>query len=270
MGQAANIFDAATLRRPILPVSLLRVYPGTPATARLIPGAGNLISTATKKDSQSVMRDGSWGATSHLMSPVVARAAVGLLPQFFRQFNPARLGAAMVDVSVISLVFSLESAILVSPLRSQAAHHPATLGFSIAVFLLLATQEGLYSKHHVGLSRQCALTAKAMLWTILLTSAALKGSSSMSDLLPLMLQGGMSAFALCATRWILHTAFGGSAVGDRRNVLVIGTGAVVQKVVAAIHSDALSRFSVRGLLPEHKFRGIHGPAKLRTMAREKC
>ena len=109
MAQAANIFDAASLRRPQLAVAAVpRVALGTSASARLIPGAGNLISDAAKKNARAAMRDGSWVSVPKALTALAAKLAVQSLPEFFRQFHPALLGTALLDVTLLSLVFLSE------------------------------------------------------------------------------------------------------------------------------------------------------------------
>lgn len=272
MAQAANIFDAASLRLSQLPlVAVPRADPSTPPSARLIPGAGNLCSADAKKIPQSVMEDGSW-ASSQLPPSVGARAAVRLLPQFLKQFHPAMLGVAMLDVAGISLVFLLQSTVpaFTLPVGHTRPLASATLGFFVTAFLLFAIQEGMYNNCRKTLWVECGVAAKAILWTTLLTSLALKCSPSKPVLLPLMLLSGMSACAMCATRRILQIVPGVVATDPRRNVLIIGGGAARQRTVSAIHSDSRSRCSVKGFLAEHQVRGINGTARLRTIAREQC
>src|SRR5579863_2247897 len=112
MGQTANIFGAASLRRSPIPIAVPRLHPGTVAPARLIPGAANLISAPSKKSSQSVMQDGSWASISQTSPLVGSRIAVRLLPEFCKQFRPGALGSALLDVVLISLGFFLETALL--------------------------------------------------------------------------------------------------------------------------------------------------------------
>ena len=269
MGQAANVFDSTSLRPPQLAIPAApRVHPATVATARLIPGSGNLITTTLRKSSQSVMRDGNWGSAPRAAPSIAAR----VLPELLKQFHPARLGVAVLDVAILSLAFFLEPAVLGSLLRGRwASPNPPTLGFFAAAFLLFATQEGLYGKSRPGFWKQCEIVAKAVLWTTLLTGAALECSSSKPDFFfPVILLSGMSVCALCAARRMLQLAAGASAAGDRRNVLIIGGVAAGQRIVSATQSDLGCRRAVKGFLAEDVFRGMNGVARLRTVAREEC
>jgi exopolysaccharide biosynthesis polyprenyl glycosylphosphotransferase len=272
MAQAANIFDAASLRRPqLVAANASCLTYGAPASARLIPGAGNLLSAAVPNEMQSVTRGGRWAATPHALPSVLVRAAACSLPAFFRQFHPALLGTALLDVAVISVVCFPASTILASALAGR--HTPplnlTTLGFFLAAYLLFAIQEGLYANCRKTLWVEWGVTAKAILWATLFTSLALQCSSSRSAWFPLVLLSGISVCFLCATQRVLHSV-GAVATCDRRNVLIVGSSAASQETADAIHRDFRSRCSVKGFLSEHHLRGIHGPARLRTIAREEC
>jgi exopolysaccharide biosynthesis polyprenyl glycosylphosphotransferase len=108
-----------------------------------------------------------------------------------------------------------------------------------------------------------------ILWATLLTSLALRCFSSDPTLLPLVLLGGISACALCAAR-ILKAVCGTNATSESRNVLIVGSSATAQETADAIRRDSCSRFSVKGFLADHHMRGVHGPARLRTIARKEC
>jgi exopolysaccharide biosynthesis polyprenyl glycosylphosphotransferase len=271
MGYAANIFGATRLRGPELAVAAVpRVESSPSASARLIPGAGNLHS-ATNEIPQSVQRVGSWASARRVLPSVATRLAVFVLPEFFRRFHPALLGTSLLDIAVILSVFLLESAAFATKLPGR--HSPqlnlTTLGFFLAAFLLFAIPEGLYGSLRRTMSSECGVAAKAILWATLLTSLALRCSGAKPGWLSLALLGGMSACALCAAR-ILKAVFSTTAIGDRRNVLIVGSSSAGQQTADAIRRDSCSRFSVKGFLADHHMRGIHGPARLRTIAREEC
>jgi exopolysaccharide biosynthesis polyprenyl glycosylphosphotransferase len=273
MAQTANIFDVVGLRRPPVPIAAVPLaYLEIPASARLIPGASNLSSATPRENSQSVRKDGSGMSPSQSRPSVLASAAVRLRPQFLKQFHPAMLGVAILDVTTISLVFILEFTLLVS--RGALLQTPplgaTTFAFFMASFLLFAIQEGLYRNCRKTLWVEWELAAKAVLWTTLLTSAALNCSSSRPPLLPVLFLGGLSTGGLCATRRILKAVPGAGATGDHRNVLIIGAGSAGQNAASAIQSDSRPTRSVKGVLAENRLRGIHGPAMLRTIAREEC
>src|SRR5579863_3411453 len=271
MGQTAAIFDAAGQREPQLAMAAVpHADPGTPASARLIPGAGNPLRTAEKNIPRRERLNRSWESVLPNIPAFVAGATVNLLPQFSRRFCPARLGVAVLDVAVITLVF-LKSGFFASALRDSDTPplNVITRVFFIVVFLLFAIQEGLYSKSRKTLWAQCGLGAKAILWTTLLTSLALKCSSS-TVLRPLLFLAGVSVCVFCVTRRILMTVAGVDATGDLRNVLIVGSRISGQQIGDAIHDDFRSGRSVKGLIADHDFRDIHGPARLRTMAREEC
>jgi exopolysaccharide biosynthesis polyprenyl glycosylphosphotransferase len=272
MGYAANIFGATRLRGPELAVAAVpRVGSSTSASARLIPGAGNLRS-ATNEIPQSVQRVGSWASPPQALPSVATRLAVFVLPEFFRRFHPALLGTSLLDIAVILLVFLLESAAFATTLAG--GHLPqlnlTTFGFFLAAFLLFAVQDGLYGSLRRTMSSERGVAAKAVLWATLLTSLALRCSGAKPAWLTLALLGGISACALCAARRILRAVSRTIATGDRRNVLIVGSSATAQETADAIRRDPCSRFSVKGFLVEHHMRGIHGPARLRTIAREEC
>jgi exopolysaccharide biosynthesis polyprenyl glycosylphosphotransferase len=271
MGYAANIFSGTRLRGPELAVAAVpRVESSASASARLIPGAGNLRS-ATNEIPQSVERAGSWASAPQALPSGATRLAVLVLPEFFRRFHPALLGTSLLDIAGILLVFLLESAAFAFTLagRYSPQLNLTTLGFFLAAFLLFAVSDGLYGSLRGTMSSECGVAAKAILWATLLTSLALRCSGAKPAWLSLTLLGGMSACALCAAR-MLKAVSGTTATGERRNVLIVGSSAAGQQTADAIRRDSCSRFSVKGFLPDHHMRGIHGPARLRTIAREEC
>jgi exopolysaccharide biosynthesis polyprenyl glycosylphosphotransferase len=273
MAQAANIFDAASLRRPQLAIAAAPGTAfGTPASARLIPGAGNLISAATKKSNQSGMQRGEAASVSRALPGFAARLAVRVLPEFFRQFHPAWLGTALGDVALLCLVFLLESTVFKSMLSSIHASVLAltSFGFFLTAFLLLAIPEGLYSDLGKAAAAECGIATKAILWAGLLTSLALRCSSSRPALLPLMLLSAIGACALCMARMMVKAVPGAAATGRHRNVLIVGSSPVVQKTADAIGRDFRCPCSVKGFLADHHIRGINGPVRLRNIAREEC
>lgn len=266
MGQVGTLFDGARLRRPPAPIEdRHRILPGTSSTARLIPGTANLISATAKKNSQSVMRNGSVAITSP-PSRFAARTAAWLLPQCCMRFHPAQLGIALLDGVAILAVFRVGPRFLSLPGRNQL--HPGELTFFLAAFLVFAIPEGLYGKGNHAPEAQCGHASKAVLWAILFSALGLKLSNT-SGLLPLIILGASSVWVLIATRYILHLAFP-RAAGDRRNLLLIGDPLLAQRAALALHRDVHSARSVEGFLPGSLFRGTHGPAKLRSMAREQC
>lgn len=264
MGQAANLFDATSV--PRLPMAPSRMYPGAPAGARLIPGAANMVFAAAKKKSQSVMRDGSRASHPAELASAASKGVSWFLPQCFKQFHPARLGTSLLDGSAISLSFLLVSSIPNLPIGKSL--HLAVLIFFLAIFLLLALQEGLYGRVRVGVTEQCTIALKAILWATLIIGAAQECAST-PGMLPLILMGGVSAAVLCATRWVLHQVFAGT-VNDQRNVLLIGGTSVPRGGTPVLQNDLRSDRSVKGFLPEGVFRGLHGAAALRNLAREQC
>src|SRR5258708_15787037 len=237
MAQAVSIFDAASLRQPQLAVAAVpRVQENAPASARLIPGAGNLLAAAVKKQLQSVTWDGR-GAAARQAGSTVVRAAVRSLPHFVSQFHPAFLGTALLDVALISVVCFPISRILTFALAGR--HTPplslAALVFFLTAFLLFAISEGMYGDPCNTASAGYRVAAKAVLWTTLLTGLALQCSRVRSAWFPLVLLGSISACFLVATRRIIRS-LGAAATGDRRNVLIVWRGGARQK-----HQDRLPR-----------------------------
>jgi exopolysaccharide biosynthesis polyprenyl glycosylphosphotransferase len=270
MGYAANILGATRLRGPELALAAVPRVESGPASARLIPGAGNLRS-ATNEIPQSVQREGTWASAPQALPSGATRLAVFVLPEFFRRFHPALLGACLLDIAGILLVFLLESAAFASTLagRYSPQLNLTTLGFFLAAFLLFAVTEGLYSSLRRTISSECGVAAKAILWATVLTCLALRCSGAKPGWPSLALLGGVSACALCAAR-MLKAVFGTNATRERRNVLIVGSSATAQETADAIRRDSCSRFCVKGFLAEHHVRGIHGPTRLRTIAREEC
>lgn len=267
MGQVGNLFDVTRVNRPPVasPLARPRILPGRSSTARLIPGTANLISAGAKKDSQSVMRDGSWAATSP-QPRSVARTAAWLLPQCCVQFHPAQLGMALLDGAAIWAAFRMSSRFLSLSGRNQL--HLGVLIFFVAAFLIFAIQEGLYGKVHDGFQKQSRHAGKAVLWAILFSGLGVKLSNA-PGFLSLITLGLASLCALAAARYVVYLAFP-HAAGDHRNLLLIGDALLAQRAALAIHRDVQSARSVEGFLPGALFREIHGPARLRSMTREQC
>src|SRR5260370_42586067 len=103
--------------------------------------------------------------------------------------------------------------------------NPTTLVFFIAGFLLFAIQEGLYGNCRRTLGVEWGVAAKAILWTTLLTSLALRCSSSKPAWLPLVLLSSMSACVLCVTRRTVQAGSGRGATGVPRKWRIWGSGA---------------------------------------------
>ncbi len=272
MGQSASIFDITSLRRFPAPVRTgTQGGPIFPPSARLIPGAANLVSVAGKKNSQAVLRDGSWTRTQQAL-PV--RFVRRLLPEFFRRFHPSWLGVALMDV-VILAVCSFQAAILGQAMLHLAPPSaPARAGAAFllfwAAFLFFAIQEGLYSNCCRSLPEECVVVAKAVVWTTSFASLSLLFSLSRGAWLDLVLMGIVSGLALCAARMIFAAILGPRGDGELRNVLIVGSRAAAPRILSAIERDSPYGSLVKGLVEEQHLCGPNGFEALRTIAREEC
>jgi exopolysaccharide biosynthesis polyprenyl glycosylphosphotransferase len=275
MGQSANIFDITALRPP-LPI---RTGPraSVPPSARLIPGAANLAFVARKKNSQSVLGDGSWASTPQPLPSLPARVVHRLLPEFLHRFHPSWLGVALMDAAMISMAFFLQTAILgplvfqlVLPSGFVPPLPEAAFFLFFAAFFFFAIQEGLYSNCFRSLREECAVVGKAVVWTTPFASLSLLFSSSRTSWLPLLLLSSASGAALCAARALFAAVLGPRGDGELHNVLIVGSRAVAPRILSAIERDSRYGSSVKGLVEEQHLCGPDGPDTLRTIAREEC
>ena len=278
MGQSAHIFDVIGLRHPPLPIRTMpRSGAGLPPSARLIPGAANLVSVAARKNVQSVVRDGSWASTAQTLPPLHARLIQRLLPEVFRRFHPSWLGVALMDALIISAVFFFQPKAFGAVVFQRALPSmpipplpAAAFLLSLAAFLFFATQEDLYSNCSRTLWTECGVVAKAMVWTAAFGSLALLCSSSAKACIPTLLLSITSGIALCAARAMVAAILGPRGDGELHNVLIVGSRAVAPRIVSAIARDSRYGSSVKGLVEEKHLRGANGPDALRTLAREEC
>lgn len=282
MGQSANIFDVTGLRAalPMRPVP--RTGSALPPNARLIPGAAHLNAVGGKKNSQSVLRQGSWAANQQVLPLLPARLAQRLLPESLRRFHPSWLGVALMDAAMIAVVFFYATAFYPTaifepiglridrPLGLVPPLHQATFLLFIVAFFFFATQEGLYSNCCRSLREEYAVVAKAVVWTTLFAGLSLLFSSWRTLWFPLLLRSSASGAALCAARALFATVFGPRDDGELHNVLIIGSRAVAPHILTSVEHDSRCGSSVKGLVEEQHLCGPDGPDTLRTIAREEC
>jgi exopolysaccharide biosynthesis polyprenyl glycosylphosphotransferase len=246
-------------------------------SARLIPGAANLLSVMGRENSQGVLRERSWGSATQTLSLLPARPAQWLLPEFFRRFHPAWLGVALMDVAMISTVFWFQSMLLGSALLQRALSvgpipppRAAAFVFFLAGFLFFAIQEGLYSNCCRAPWAECGVVAKAVVWTSLFASLTVLLATSSTALLPLLLLSGTSGVVLCAARVFFAAILGPRSDGELHNVLIVGSRTAAPGILSAIARDSRYGSSVKGLVEEQHLAGVDGPDALRTIAREEC
>jgi len=230
--------------------------------ARLIPG-----SDARSRVEQKSASLGEGSASAEFSLKLCRKFVSQLLPESLKLFHPSMLGTAVLDLSLISLVFWIASA-------PHAPHLIASGGYSFAfylvTFLFFAAQGELYRAGHRTVAVERFIIIKAIFWTTVLASIALKAMSPQERLLPIFLISGVSVFILTAVRWLWSTVRGANSAFDPHNVLVVGDSRLGQEVADAIRCDPLSDRCLRGFLPEHQFRDRFGLAMLGRIAREEC
>lgn len=259
MGQIASVLGMDRLFRlqeTVEDVSSLE----SAETARLIPGSQRSAADRRRKPAQSILSEGAWGAA--VQNSVAIRSAVAaVLPDALKRFAPAMLGAAVLDLALIFLFYLAEG------VHGALLFTPATLFFYLAVFFLVAVQEGVYTAPG-SVKRERLVVAKSVVWTTLLALLALS-SGHEHDSVPLLLWSSLNAFVLCAWRWAWHGLQPDSAVGTRANVLIVGSGAHGLALAEALSHEANGIGAIE-FLAEHHFRNGEGPAMLQRLARERC
>jgi exopolysaccharide biosynthesis polyprenyl glycosylphosphotransferase len=231
--------------------------------ARLIPGSS---ARSQQEKRQSVMCASGW-VNAGLSSRFWKKIALQFLPESLKLVHASMLGTAFLDLLLIRLVFWIATKTMSPHFTKFTA--PA-IGFYVLIYFLFSIPGELYRAEHRTLAAERAIIIKAILWTTVLASMALRSTSSDARLLPFLLVSGMSICVLTVARWSWNSLRGPSNTLDQRNVLVVGDARLGQRVADAIRCDSRSSRCVRGFLSEHPFREGYGPAMLRRIARQEC
>jgi exopolysaccharide biosynthesis polyprenyl glycosylphosphotransferase len=243
MGQVANILDFRAVRRAKLAsVAFAAPHVGYSELARLIPGASD-----------------SAPSTSH-SRPILRTVAMHILPRFCHRFDARMLAPAMLDLALVTLVFSLQA----WALGSKSLHSDLFCIYALG-FLVFAIDEDLYLSQQPALSENAA-ACRAIAWATLFAGLFLvwspaRGSGMLLCALSLCTLGALVTArrlrrALCPTE------------AQLRNVLIVGSGIKVAQVAEAIRRDQNSSRLVKGYITENHLHNSYGPTMLSRVARE--
>src|SRR5437868_6772668 len=153
MGHLANILDFHGVRRRKLPsVAFATPHLGYSDLARLIPGASDSVSSPSNS------------------RPILKTVATHFLPRFCHRLDASMLAPAMLDLALITLVFSLQACAL-----GAKSLHSAILCIYVLGFLVFAIEEDLYLSQKTTLSENAA-SCWAVAWATLFAGMLL-GSS---------------------------------------------------------------------------------------------
>jgi exopolysaccharide biosynthesis polyprenyl glycosylphosphotransferase len=241
MGHVANILDFQAVRRPKLAsVAFAAPHVGYSDLERLIPGASDSVpSTST---SRSVLR----------------KVATHILPRFCHRFDARMLAPAMLDLAVVTLIFSLQAWAL-----GPKSLHSALLCIYVLGFLVFAIEEDLYVSQKTILS-ETAATCRAVAWPTIFAGMFL-GWSPASGIL-------ICAFSLCTLAALLIARrlrrILRPTEAPLRNVLIVGSGIKAAQVAEAIQRHQNSSRHVKGCITENHLRNSYGPTMLSRVARE--
>ena len=243
MGHLANILDFQAVRRRKLPsVAFATPHLGYSDLARLIPGASDSVSSPSNS------------------RPIPRTVATHFLPRFCHRFDAGMLAPAMLDLALITLIFSLQAWAL-----GSKSLHSAILCIYVLGFLVFAIEEDLYLSHKTTLSENAA-SCWAVAWATLFAGMLL-GSSPAHGLVMLL-----CAFSLCTLGALITTRRLRRILRPTepplRNVLIVGSGIRAAQVAEAIRRDQNSSRLVKGYITENHLRNSYGPAMLSRVARE--
>jgi exopolysaccharide biosynthesis polyprenyl glycosylphosphotransferase len=241
MGHVANILDFQAVRRPKLAsVAFAAPHVGYSDLERLIPGASDSVPSAS---------------TSR---PVLRKVAMHILPRFCHRFDARMLAPAMLDLAVVTLVFSLQAWAL-----GPKSLHSALLCIYVLGFLVFAIEEDLYVAQKTILS-ETAATCRAVAWPTVFAGMFL-GWSPASGML-------ICAFSLCTLAALLIARrlrrILRPTEAPLRNVLIVGSGIKAAQVAEAIQRHQNSSRQVKGYITENHLRNSYGPTMLSRVARE--
>jgi exopolysaccharide biosynthesis polyprenyl glycosylphosphotransferase len=243
MGHVANILDFHPGRRPKLASAALAApHVGYSDLERLIPGVSDSAPSASNS------------------RPILKTIAMFFLPRFWRRFDARMLAPAMLDLSLVTLLFSLQAWAL-----GSKSLPPSILYIYALCFLVFAIQEDLYVSLKTALSENAA-ACRTIAWATLFTGVCLGWSPARGSGIVLL------AFSLCTLGALvtvrrLRRTFRPTEV-PFRNVLVVGNGIRAARVANAIRSDQNSSRVVKGYITENHLRNSYGPAMLSRVARE--
>lgn len=243
MGHLANILDFRAVRRPkVMSAAFAPAHVGYSDLARLIPGESNSAPTAS---------------TSR---PILGTIAMYFLPRACHRFEADMLAPALLDLAVITLIFSLQAWAL-----GSKSLHLAILGIFGLSFLFFAVDEDLYLPHQTN-AQEAAAAGRAVAWATLFAGVLrswppLPGSEVLLCAIALSVLGG-----LLAARQLRRTLHPGETW--LRNVLIVGNGIKAARVADAIRHDRYSSRLVKGYIVENHLRNSYGAAMLRRVARE--
>jgi exopolysaccharide biosynthesis polyprenyl glycosylphosphotransferase len=168
------------------------------------------------------------------------------------------LAPAMLDLAVVTLIFSLQAWAL-----GPKSLHSALLCIYVLGFLVFAIEEDLYVSQKTILS-ETAATCRAVAWPTIFAGMFL-GWSPASGIL-------ICAFSLCTLAALLIARrlrrILRPTEAPLRNVLIVGSGIKAAQVAEAIQRHQNSSRQVKGCITENHLRNSYGPTMLSRVARE--
>ena len=243
MGHLANILDFQAVRRPkVASAGFAAPHVGYSDLARLIPGESHSAASAS---------------TSR---PILGTIATYFLPRFCQRFDSRMLAPAMLDLAIVTLVFSLQAWAL-----GPKSLHPTILCIYVLTFLLSAVDEDLYLSHKTSLP-EAAAACRAVAWATFFASTFLSWSSVRGSEVLLCTISLCTLGALITVRRLRQTLR--PAEAPVRNVLIVGNSTKAARIADAIHRDQNSSRVVKGYITENHLRSSYGPAMLSRVARE--
>ncbi|HEX3105825.1 MAG TPA: sugar transferase [Terriglobales bacterium] len=243
MGHLANILDFQAGRRPkVASAALAAPHVGDSDLARLIPGISDSEPLALTYPS------------------ILGTAAMHFLPRFCRRLDGGMLAPAMLDLSLLTLLFSLQ----VWALGSKSLPSPILCIYAFC-FVVFAIQEDLYLSHKTEFSENAA-ACRAIVWATFFTGICLGWSAAPGSAIILLGFSFCTLGALVTARR-LRRSFRPTEV-PLRNVLIVGNGIKAARIANAIRRDRNSCRVLKGFITENDLCNNYGPAMLSRVARE--
>lgn len=265
MGQTANIIDLGAYQRAKASSASLPHVPVVPRTglwhsdlSRLVPG----MSVFSNRSDESV--DATSNENSSRFVLLLSRITAELQPRFARPLHPGMALPAVVDSILIGAV-----CFLVTRGHGQLRTHgfnPGLLLIYITLFLIFALQENLYSQQKKMLASEIGAAGRAIAYSTLLSGFLLRWSYSNLGALQVVSFGFASLCALVAARWTWRAL--GPSETPLRNVLIVGSGRIAQRIADAIHDHEASTRVIKGFIAENHLRNVYGPSMFARIARE--
>jgi len=259
MGNTANLIDFRAGPRPKAATAAVfaQVRGGSSDLARLVPGLSGDSSTETRLDSAGSPIFADSSPLSFL-----SRMASELRPRFLKRFQATMVVPAILDITLIVLVFVFETRLLGLP---RGLLSLSTVSIYISAFLIFSIEENLYAQQKSTLAENGA-AVRAIGWATLFASFSLSWSQARASAVTVVAVSLGSLFVLIAARLLRRAIL--PANKHKRNVLIVGSGPKAKQISDAIHRDPSSLRLVKGYVAENHIRNVYGRPMLSRIARE--